>query len=226
MSNIFSYVSIPSTIEDITVMYPSFRKDTIQIHGRTREYLTANVDINTKKRDLNVLLCFPGGAETPDKFMNYTQFNLIDEPVFVFMGQHSANTTTFQNAFPWLFEETYQNDIAFVDAVLKKHYYNTLIDNIRNGITNLIKEPKQHYLYAIDKYWFRLQQINNWYLITPLTVTQREDYSDIEKRPTNYTRVMTDLSKEWLVNPQPRQNIKMDYTQKPLISLSKINFST
>ena len=56
--------------------------------------------------------------------MNYTQFNLIDEPVFVFMGQHSANTTTFQNAFPWLFEETYQNDIAFVDAVLKKHYYN------------------------------------------------------------------------------------------------------
>ena len=108
--------------------------------------------------------------------------------------------------------------------IVKKHYYDTLIDNIRNGITNLIKEPKQHSLYAIDKYWFKLQQMNNWYLITPLTVTQREDYSDIEKRPTNYTRAMTDLSKEWLV--QPKKNIKMEYVQKPPILLSKINFST
>ena len=110
--------------------------------------------------------------------------------------------------------------------IVKSHYYNTLIDNIRNGITNLIKEPKQHYLYAIDKFWFKLQQKDNWYLITPLTVTQREDYSDIEKRPTNYTRAMTDLTKEWLVSKK-QQNIKMNYTQnKSPISLSKFNFST
>jgi GR25 family glycosyltransferase involved in LPS biosynthesis len=107
--------------------------------------------------------------------------------------------------------------------IVKKHYYKTLIDNIRKGITNLIKEPKHHYLYAIDKYWFRLQQKDNWYLITPLSVTQREDYSDIEKKPTNYTRVMIDLNKEWLV--QPKQNTTMVYAQKPPILLSKINFS-
>jgi glycosyl transferase family 25 len=110
--------------------------------------------------------------------------------------------------------------------IVKSHYYNTLIDNIRNGITNLIKEPRQHVLYAIDKFWFKLQQKDNWYLITPLTVTQREDYSDIEKRSTNYTRAMTDLTKEWLVS-QKQQNIRMNYTQnKSPISLSKINFST
>lgn len=109
--------------------------------------------------------------------------------------------------------------------IVKKHYYNTLIDNIRNGITNLIKEPKLHHLYAIDKYWFKLQEKDNWYLITPLTVTQREDYSDIEKRPTNYTRAMTDLTKEWLIQKKP-QNISMNYQNKPPISLSKINFST
>lgn len=110
--------------------------------------------------------------------------------------------------------------------IVKSHYYNTLIDNIRNGITNLIKEPRQHVLYAIDKFWFKLQQKDNWYLITPLTVTQREDYSDIEKRPTNYTRAMTDLTKEWLVS-QKQPNIRMNYTQnKSPISLSKINFST
>lgn len=112
--------------------------------------------------------------------------------------------------------------------IVKNHYYNTIIDNIRNGITNLIKEPNKHILYAIDKYWFRLQQKDNWYLITPLTVTQREDYSDIEKRPTNYTRVMTDLTKEWLVSQKQGQgqNIKMNYiNQKSPFSLNKINFS-
>ena len=57
--------------------------------------------------------------------------------------------------------------------LVRKHYYNILIDNnIRNGITNLIKEPNKHFLYAIDKYWFKLQQRDNWFLITPLTVTQ------------------------------------------------------
>jgi glycosyl transferase family 25 len=108
--------------------------------------------------------------------------------------------------------------------IVKKHYYNTLIDNIRTSINNLIKEPSQHVLYAIDKYWFKLQQKDNWYLITPLTVIQREDYSDIEKRSTNYARAMTDLNKEWLT--QKQHNITMNYAHKSPFSLSKINFST
>ena len=58
-----------------------------------------------------------------------------------------------------------------------------------------MKDPKSHVLYAIDKFWFNLQAIHNWYLIIPLSVTQREDYSDIERRPTNYTQVMLDLDK-------------------------------
>jgi GR25 family glycosyltransferase involved in LPS biosynthesis len=75
-------------------------------------------------------------------------------------------------------------------------YIDTLIDNFRNGLKNLIRFPEQHNLYAIDKFWFQLQKRDNWFLIIPLTVTQREDYSDIEKKPTNYTPVMLDLDKE------------------------------
>jgi len=82
--------------------------------------------------------------------------------------------------------------------LVNRHYYDILIENIRTGIKNLLKFPGQHALYAIDKYWFQLQRRDNWFLIIPLTVTQREDYSDIEKRPTNYARVMTDLDKHWL----------------------------
>ncbi len=89
--------------------------------------------------------------------------------------------------------------------IVKRHYYDTLMSNIKEGIQKLMKNPELHVQYAIDKYWFRLQEKDNWFLITPLTVTQREDYSDIEKRHTNYTRVMVDLDKEWMFKRQPTQ---------------------
>jgi len=80
--------------------------------------------------------------------------------------------------------------------LVKQNYYDTLINNIKEGIQKLMKEPNNHRFYAIDKYWFHLQQQDYWFLITPLTVVQREDYSDIEKRRTNYKKPMTDLYKE------------------------------
>ena len=89
--------------------------------------------------------------------------------------------------------------------LVKAHYFDTLIDNFRCGIQNLIKFPKQHVKYAIDKYWFQLQRRDNWLLIIPLTVTQREDYSDIEKGLTNYTRAMIDLDKEAFFRAQRAQ---------------------
>ena len=79
--------------------------------------------------------------------------------------------------------------------LVQSHYFDKLINNFKTGILNLMKEPENHFLYAIDKFWFHLQSVDKWYLIIPLTVTQREDYSDIEKRPTNYTPVMLDLDK-------------------------------
>jgi GR25 family glycosyltransferase involved in LPS biosynthesis len=78
------------------------------------------------------------------------------------------------------------------------HYIKTLIDNIKTGITHLIKNPRNHFLFAIDKFWFHLQEKDNWYLIIPLTVIQKPGFSDIEKRITNYSKLMTDLEKPYL----------------------------
>jgi GR25 family glycosyltransferase involved in LPS biosynthesis len=75
------------------------------------------------------------------------------------------------------------------------HYIEKLLNNVKMGLTNLIKDPQNHATYAIDKYWFLLQKADNWFLITPLTVVQREDYSDIEKKVINYQEIMTDLDK-------------------------------
>lgn len=65
--------------------------------------------------------------------------------------------------------------------LVKQHYFDTLINNFKEGINLLLNHPDNHRQYAIDKYWFSLQQKDNWYLIIPLSVVQREDYSDIEK---------------------------------------------
>ena len=80
--------------------------------------------------------------------------------------------------------------------IVKSAYYDKLIENFREGISNLMKEPNLGRLYCIDEYWLQLQEKDLWYLITPLSVTQREDYSDIEKRNTNYTSLMTNLDKK------------------------------
>ena len=79
------------------------------------------------------------------------------------------------------------------------HYYDILIENIKNSIVKLLREPENHISYAIDRYWFSLQQRDNWYLLTPLTVVQRVGYSDIEKKVTNFIKAMTDLDKKELM---------------------------
>ena len=78
------------------------------------------------------------------------------------------------------------------------HYYDTLIKNMKEGLANLMRKPNEHFYYAVDKYWLSLQNSDKWYLITPLSVVQREDYSDIEKRRTNYQKMMVDLDKPHL----------------------------
>lgn len=75
------------------------------------------------------------------------------------------------------------------------HYIEKLINNIRTGLTNLLRNPEKHLLYAIDMYWISLQKSDQWVLITPLTVVQRDDYSDIEKKVVHYQKAMTDLDK-------------------------------
>ena len=78
------------------------------------------------------------------------------------------------------------------------HYIEKLMNNIKMGLSNLLREPEKHAQYAIDKHWFALQAVDNWFLITPLTVVQREDYRDIEKKVINYQEAMTDLDKKEL----------------------------
>ena len=79
--------------------------------------------------------------------------------------------------------------------IVKEQYYDELMKNYNEGILNLIKNPTEKDKYCIDKYWLNLQKKDKWYLLIPLSVIQREDYSDIEKRITNFKRYMLDYNK-------------------------------
>ncbi len=80
--------------------------------------------------------------------------------------------------------------------LVTSHYYDKLIQNIKMGITFFMRRPQQKKLYAIDVFWKPLQEVDNWFLLTPLTVIQMEDYSDIEQKKINYVDKMTNLNKK------------------------------
>jgi hypothetical protein len=75
-------------------------------------------------------------------------------------------------------------------------YYDTLLHNFEEGIAQLEANPENKTEFSCDIFWKRLQRADRWYLITPICVTQRPGYSDIEKQMVDYEKVMTDLVKK------------------------------
>lgn len=88
--------------------------------------------------------------------------------------------------------------------IVKRHYYDTLLRNFKESAQNLMRNPENKREYALDMYWKRLQSQDFWYMITPPTVTQYENYSDIEEQTTNYDFLMLDMEKKWYIEQMQR----------------------
>lgn len=89
---------------------------------------------------------------------------------------------------------------AATGYVVKRHMYDTMLENFTTGLNKLLKEPTNKREYAVDMYWKLLQPKYFWYMIIPLTAVQYENYSDIENKNVNYVNLMLDLQKDWLFN--------------------------
>ena len=87
------------------------------------------------------------------------------------------------------------NCITTTGYIVNKHYYEKLFSNFKDGLANLLKDRSQIQKYAIDKYWVRLQRVDKWYLIIPLTIIQRKDYSDVEEAVTDFKHYMLTINK-------------------------------
>lgn len=79
--------------------------------------------------------------------------------------------------------------------IVAEHYYDTLIDNYKRGVKQLLRNPDRRPEYAIDRHWLPLQRADRWFLISPLSVVQRGDYSNIEKRHTDFRAYMLNANK-------------------------------
>ncbi len=95
---------------------------------------------------------------------------------------------------------------AATGYIVSAHYYDTLIKNFRDGVKQLMLDPKNKHEFAVDMYWKHLQQVDNWYMITPTSVVQYSDYSNIEEKMVDYQRLMLDLDKEWLFSRAKKQS--------------------
>jgi GR25 family glycosyltransferase involved in LPS biosynthesis len=98
--------------------------------------------------------------------------------------------------------------------IVDKSYYDTLITNFRESAKNLMRNPENRRQYALDIYWKHLQQLpgSRWFMIIPPTVTQYQNYSNIEERETNYNHLMLDLEKKAWFGPQVQQPSQTMYT--------------
>lgn len=155
-------------------------------HLKCIEYAKAN------KYD-QVLIC-----EDDIEFINPDLF--LNQLKAFFNKNHNWDVTLIagNNMLPYLpIDETCikifncQTTTAYI---VKYEYYDTLINHYKEGIQKLMKEPTNNN-YKIDKYWFHLQKKDNWYLVIPLTIVQREDYSDIEGKITNFKNYMLNYNK-------------------------------
>lgn len=74
--------------------------------------------------------------------------------------------------------------------IVKKHYYDTYLENLREANMQLEERPWMHHYFANDRYWIKLQQRDMWLLITPRTVSQLKGFSDNGLGYCNYHSVL------------------------------------
>jgi len=73
--------------------------------------------------------------------------------------------------------------------VVKSHYYDTYLKNLREGIELKLKDPNNG-KYNIDEYHDILQQKDRWYCITPIHITQKDGWSDNFNEVRNYSKII------------------------------------
>lgn len=124
-------------------------------------------------------------TENINKFLN----SKIDWDVVLIAGN---------NMIPYNFVTDYcikiYNCLTTTGYIVKNNYFATLLKNYKEGVLNLMKDPDNS-SYKIDKYWQILQKKDNWYMLIPPTIVQKEDYSDIEKKVTNFKNYMLNFNK-------------------------------
>jgi len=76
--------------------------------------------------------------------------------------------------------------------IVRRHYYNTLINNFKNGLQRL-RPRKIINRFIIDQHWKLLQPKHKWLCLWPILAYQRASYSDIEQKKVDYHKLMNQV---------------------------------
>ena len=123
--------------------------------------------------------------------------NISDWDVLIISGNNYPPFTEVKNADCVKVE----NCQCCTGYIVKQHYYDTIIQNFKESTAALAGNLDDRRKYACDIYWKRLQKPGNWFMISPAVATQRDDYSDIEKRNVSYSHMMLDVAKKDYLPP-------------------------
>ena len=89
--------------------------------------------------------------------------------------------------------------------IIKSHYYDTILENLKEGIRLKLEYFKKNDLdskdvrdgsYNIDEYYGKLQSKDKWYCITPIYITQRDGWSDNFNSERNLSKIIKNIPHE------------------------------
>ena len=79
--------------------------------------------------------------------------------------------------------------------IVKSSFFDVMIENIKIGLNNLMRTGDRKYSWDADEGWIKLQRDYRFILINPLSIYQKPDYSDIEKKVVDYKNLMLNNEK-------------------------------
>ena len=74
--------------------------------------------------------------------------------------------------------------------IIQRDYISQLIENFETACERLVKSGPQVHDNCIDTTWQQLQAVDSWICFWPLVGYQYPNFSDIEKRETDYRHLM------------------------------------
>jgi glycosyl transferase family 25 len=131
-----------------------------------------------------------------DDFNFIPDIEFIDNVFEYFFRQFRDNSWDVLNLTRGYYQDFKDTDKKYIQKVfdvsaasgyvVNCHFYKILLHNFITGYEHLCREPKEHPMYCIDRYWRHLMRISNWYIINPSVGYQRSGYSIIGGRDVNY----------------------------------------
>lgn len=97
---------------------------------------------------------------------------------------YSDTGCSYQQITPY-YARVYESQTT-TGYIVQRHYMPTLLKNFQLGLEQFL-ETGNRCTYAIDSHWKQLQRRDLWFFLTPPTIIQYENWSNIENAHTNYS---------------------------------------